>query len=76
MAIQDLKNFIRQHRSDEANFEKIFDKLKQEDSFLSHHADIMQKAEEYKTAKETRQEAWPEFEKFITEIEKSLLEEK
>ena len=76
MAANDLEAFIRRHRSDEANFEKILDKVKQDNGLLSHHPGILKKAEEYKAAKEKGQQPWPEYEKFISEIEKGLLEDK
>lgn len=83
--LQELLHFIQEHRSNEANFQKIYDRLEQEIIANNNSADDGSKkfqddlqevkdkqAEVYQQAKENGGSAWPEFENFITQLEKSI----
>ena len=70
--METLSAFVHEHRSNEANFEKLVTKLNEANALPNREA-INEKAEEYRKAKEVGGSAWPEFEKFITEIEKTLM---
>jgi hypothetical protein len=80
MQLEELLAFIKENRSNEANFEKIYDRLKAElskdadqNNFNSNMAEIAEKqAETYRSSKETNGNAWPEFEKFVSAIEKTI----
>jgi len=74
-----LLQFIREHRSSEGNFDKISKELEtyirtaQEENNTAL-AEKLQEVKEkygdtYTKAKETSGSAWPEFEKFITQLE-------
>lgn len=79
----DFLQFIKEHRSDERHFDKLYDKLnetiqtlqndgQENGDYLNSLIDIKEKqAEVYKQAKENASSAWPEFEKFVTELEKA-----
>ena len=82
---KEVMEFIRQHRSDESNFDKLYSKLEGEiqmdgdentsDEYTKNVREIREKqAEEYRQKKEKTGTAWPEFEKFVTQFEKSLTE--
>ena len=77
---EELAAFIREHRSNESNFEKLYAKLEEEPSkggspaYREALPSIKTKAEEYQKAKETGGIAWPEFEKFVSEFEKAVME--
>ena len=74
--------FIREHRSSEGNFDVLNQQL--EEVIESAHqqnetglAEALQEVKEkytaaYKKAKETGGSAWPEFEKFVTQLERAL----
>lgn len=78
--LEEVMAFMREHRSNESNFELLRQKLEEE--INGHVEDAMYKndlqevkekyAEEYRTAKEQGGTAWPEFEKFVSEFEKTL----
>ena len=78
--LEDLLSFIRQYRSNSANFEKIYAKLQEEiartdgsKEYTDRLKEIDQKqVDEYKQAKETGTTAWPEFENFIAEFETAI----
>ncbi|RYF81525.1 MAG: hypothetical protein EON98_12255 [Chitinophagaceae bacterium] len=79
--LEDLAAFIRENRSSEGNFEKLLAKM--EDAATDNETkevlkitleDIRTKADEYRKAKETGSMAWPEFEKFVSEFEKAVME--
>ena len=70
--LEDLAVFIREHRSNEVNFEKMNTKL--EETKPAGYNDIKEKAEVYRQAKEKARTAWPEFEKFVSEFEKAVVE--
>ncbi len=80
--IQELLEFIRQHRSNEANFEKLHQRLEDElrngqgdQNYIHNLQEIKNKqAEEFRQTKETGGSAWPEFEKFVSDFEKTLTE--
>lgn len=75
--------FIKDHRGDERHFDKLYDKLdetiqilhkdKQADKdYLKSLNEIKEKqAEAFIQAKEKAGNAWPEFEKFVTELERA-----
>ena len=78
--------FIKDRRSDESNFEEINRKLEtilqttqgdqqEGTTFIDNLTDIKEKqAEEYKKAKEVGGTAWPEYEKFVSQLERSITE--
>jgi hypothetical protein len=75
---EELLKFIREHRSNEINFEKLYTKLSEaahhNDAALSERlAPLEQEAEAYRKAKEETGSAWPEFENFVSQFEKQLL---
>jgi len=79
--LEDLAAFIRENRSSEGNFEKLLAKM--EDAATDNETkevlkitpeDIRTKADEYRKAKETGSTGWPEFEKFVSEFEKAVME--
>ena len=78
--LEDLAAFIREHRSSESNFEKIYAKLEEanagaDDEVKASFSEIKEKAAPtYQKAKETGGTAWPEFEKFVSEVEKTITE--
>lgn len=66
-----LMEFIKEHRSNEANFEKLLARLQDEGtgSVISNKEEILEKGKMYKEMKESTGSAWPEFEKFVTAFE-------
>lgn len=78
--LEEVLSFIRQHRSNEANFEKIYSKLQEEvdsaedsSEYKNKLQEINQKqAAEYQQAKKDAPTAWPEFENFIAEFETTI----
>jgi len=78
--LEDLAAFIREHRSSEGNFEKIYAKLEEvtnddDAEFAATLSDIKEKTvPPYQKAKEAGGTAWPEFEKFVSEFEKTVTE--
>jgi len=78
--------FIKERRSDESHFGEIYNKLKEvmatmqrngnkNADFVDRLNEIKDKqAAEYKQAKENSGTAWPEFEKFITQLEKTTVD--
>lgn len=78
----DLAAFIREHRSNESNFETLYKKLDDEiknhlgnTGYSSALQQLQQKAaEEYRKAKDTNGSAWPEFEKFVSGFERAIME--
>ena len=78
--LESLAEFIKENRSNESNFEKIYRKLEEERANGNGHPayataleEIKQKsAIEYHKAKETGSTAWPEFEKFVSDFEKTI----
>ena len=82
--LEDVATFIREHRSNEENFEKLYHKLNDEINSKDHkekYVNLLQQvkekpAEEYKKAKETNTTAWPEFEKFVSDFEKAVIQAK
>jgi len=75
---EDLSSFIRENRSNEANFDTLYAKLielsnSESKNSLVNFEDIMAKAETYKQAKEYTGTAWPEFEKFVSAFEKAVM---
>ena len=78
--LEEVAAFIREHRSNESNFEKLHQKLEEElsaddENYTTQLKEISEKnVEEYTKAKETGGTAWPEFEKFITAFERAVME--
>ena len=78
--LEDLAAFIREHRSSESNFEKIYAKLEEagndsDTEFKAAVSEIKEKSvPTYEKAKEAGGTAWPEFEKFVSEFEKTVTE--
>jgi hypothetical protein len=78
--LEEVTAFIREHRSNESNFEKLYAKLEEQTrednkTYTSQLLEIKEKsAEEYRKAKETGGTAWPEFEKFVSEFEKTVID--
>ncbi len=80
--LEKVTAFIREHRSNEGDFEKIYTRLTEEsempgsdDAYKNNLLEVKEKAaEEYRKAKEINGTAWPEFEKFVTGFEKAVLQ--
>lgn len=78
LSLEDTAVFIREHRSNEASFEKLVAKMETlagEAAGKEQKLDmetVKARAEEYKKAREERPTAWPEFEKFVTEFERAI----
>ena len=78
--LEEVAAFIREHRSNESNFEKLLQKLEEEagaddEHYAAQLKEISEKnVEEYHKARETGGTAWPEFEKFVSAFEKTVLE--
>jgi len=81
---QDYLQQIREHRSSEGNFETLCGVLQEAKTFAQQNKnetltdelnEVDEKyASEYRKAKEVSGNAWPEFEKFVSQFEKSLTE--
>ncbi len=79
---QEILATVREARSSESHFDRIEQALetalamaqKEGDSALANELqDVQEKyAAEYRKAKETRDSAWPEFEKFVTQFERAM----
>lgn len=76
--MKDVAAFLREHRSNESNFEKIYKRLQEEErqpgtdpDYKAALRDAKDRAEEYQTAKQ-KGVAYPEFEKFVSEFEKAV----
>jgi hypothetical protein len=86
MQLEEFLQFIKERRSDESHFEEIYHKLEEvlqsagDDqqagtNFFDNLEDVKEKqAEEYRKAKEVGGTAWPEYEKFITQLERNITE--
>ena len=78
--LEEVSAFIREHRSNESNFEKLYAKLEEETkkedaTYASQLKEISDKAAaEYRKAKENGGTAWPEFEKFVSEFERTVVD--
>ena len=80
--LEELTGFIREHRSNESNFNLLYAKLEAETAERNGQAgytnsliEVKEKtADEYHKAKETHGSAWPEFEKFVSDFEKTVTE--
>jgi pyruvate/2-oxoglutarate dehydrogenase complex dihydrolipoamide acyltransferase (E2) component len=80
--LEETLDFIHQHRSNEINFEKLDAKLEEQLSnaeanqpYAVSLAEIKEKqVVEYKKAKKSSGEAWPEFEKFVSHFERAITE--
>jgi hypothetical protein len=80
--LEDLIGFIREGRSNEANFAKLLDKLEQESEtehgsttelYQQKLLEIKEKqAKEYVHQKDKTGSAWPEFENFVAEFERAI----
>ena len=80
--LEELATFIREHRSNEENFEKLAARLETVTTNGNLPGDYQNKLQTikekelavYSQAKETGGTAWPEFEKFVSEFEKTIME--
>ena len=85
--LEQVLEFIREHRSNESNFGKLYAKLEEEcavagsnqagneNTYLENLKAAKEKqADVYRQAKEQKGSAWPEFENFISEFETSVTE--
>ena len=78
--LDELAVFIREHRSSESNFDKLSNKLDEaanngSGDFSSSLSEVKEKLiPPYQKARETGGSAWPEFEKFVSEFEKTVTE--
>jgi hypothetical protein len=80
--LEEFLLFIREHRSNEANFDKIKDRLNEEVTSTRDNAQLKsdlkeiidKQLPEYLQSKEEGGSAWPQFEKLITAIEKAITE--
>jgi replication fork clamp-binding protein CrfC len=78
--IDAVLQYIKQYRSDEANFEKLYAKLEEELSQKGAEASYTDSLHElkekqaiiYRQAKKEGTSAWPEFEKFVSGFEKTV----
>src|SRR4028118_961010 len=81
-SLEEARDFIHQYRSNENNFEKLYAKLEEELShaeagkpYATSLAEIKGKqVVEYRQAKKSGVEAWPEFEKFVSQFERTITE--
>ena len=85
--LEDFLQFIRERRSDESHFGELNNKLDEvistlsnldngNTAFVDRLKEVKEKqATEYMQAKENGGTAWPEFEKFITQLETSATAE-
>jgi len=77
---EEIMNFIRQYRSNETNFEKLYLKLEEElldkDVDTEYVASLLELKEKqavtYRQAKKEGISAWPEFENFVSGFEKTV----
>lgn len=72
---QQLLTFLREHRGNEANFKQINEAVA---TSISNGVPALQEvqdkyAEAYTTAREQGGSAWPEFERYVSELEKCLV---
>ena len=82
--LDEVLQFTKAHRSNEANFEKLLSKLEEEAGNAENSQQYtkalqeikVKQAEEYRQAKATAGTAWPEFENFISAFEKAITEVK
>lgn len=86
--LEELARFIREHRSDEANFERLYHKLEEtyttlqksdtqpkDNGFAENlHKILETQAATYKQNKEKGISTWSEFETFVTHFEKAVIE--
>jgi len=79
--LEEVAAFLREHRSNESNFETLYRKLQQEmkgksteTNYAAALHEANEKAEVYRKAKETGGTAWPEFESFVSNFEKAVTE--
>lgn len=78
--LEALSAFIREHRSNEANFGKLAAKLDevlddsaQDVAVHAAFAAVKEYAGTYQEARERSGSAWPEFEQFVTQFERALI---
>ena len=82
-ATEEIMQVIRENRSSESNFPLLLQQLEkatvlaQQQNNTALAGDLQEVKEtyaaEYQTAKENGGSAWPEFEKFVTQFERSLI---
>lgn len=78
--LEEVATFIREHRSSEAHFDKLYAALiaeiesdDQVDAYKQELLTIKDKAAAYKVVKNTGGTSWPEFEKFTTAFERAVI---
>jgi hypothetical protein len=80
--LEEVKQFLQEHRNNETHFEKLYARLEEEcnrahDGELQTYVDSLQEvkekqAEAYRQSRETGGTAWLEFEKFASGFEKAV----
>lgn len=72
---QQLLNFLREHRGNEANFQQINEAVTASiGNSIPGLQEVQDKyADAYTTAREQGGSAWPEFERYVSELEKCLV---
>jgi hypothetical protein len=78
--LQQTQDFIRQHRSNEANFSLLQTKLEEELTAAKPNKEYYEallavkekQLAAYTEAQKNRDSAWPEFENFITSFERTI----
>ncbi|SHG08567.1 hypothetical protein SAMN05444008_117104 [Cnuella takakiae] len=75
-----LLAFLREHRGNEANFQQINEQIGQalQEEWDAVQRESLQEVQDkyagaYTTAREQGGSAWPEFERYVSELEKCLL---
>ncbi|HVF96383.1 MAG TPA: hypothetical protein VM871_03635 [Flavisolibacter sp.] len=77
---EEVAAFIREHRSNESNFETLYQKLNEEataegpdETYRTAVTEAKEKAAAYAKAKEAGGTTWPEFENFTSDFEKAVI---
>lgn len=82
--LEALARFIHDHRSNESNFKKLYEKLVEAEGFAQNnisqnYSSVLHEIKEkhaavYNQNKEKGIAAWPEFENFVNHFEKAVAE--
>ena len=80
--LEELLAFIRQHRSNDANIDKLRAKLNEEIEASAHHHEYVQalrdikekQIEEFHQSRKEGSTTWPEYEKFVSAFERAITE--
>lgn len=84
--LEQLMAFIREHRSNEQNFQLLHSRMEEElalkdsdsrsENYLSSLSDLREKqANDYQQQKKIGGTAWSEYEKFVSEFERIIIAE-